>query len=62
MGLTPSPVPAGYWVSNPTELNPRFGTADDLKYLIAEVHKRGMYIMVDIGLSRAALRRFGFSR
>ena len=38
-------------MTNPTELNPRFGTADDLKYLIAEVHKRDMYIMVDIGPS-----------
>ena len=38
----------GYWVLNPTELNPRFGTEDDLVALITEVHKRDMYIMVDV--------------
>lgn len=38
----------GYWVNDPTKLNPRFGTADDLKRLSDEVHKRNMYLMVDV--------------
>jgi glycosidase len=38
----------GYWVQDPTRLNPRFGTSDDLKYLSAELHKRDMFLMVDI--------------
>jgi alpha-amylase len=29
-------------------LNDKFGTAEDLKALTAEVHKRGMFIMVDV--------------
>lgn len=38
----------GYWVIDPHELNPRFGTEDDLHDLVTAVHARGMYIMVDI--------------
>lgn len=38
----------GYWVNDPTKLNPRFGSADDLKKLSAELHKRNMWLMVDI--------------
>lgn len=32
----------GYWQNNPYALNRKFGTADDLKALSAEVHRRGM--------------------
>lgn len=38
----------GYWVNDPTKLNPRFGTSDDLKKLSEELHKRNMWLMVDI--------------
>lgn len=38
----------GYWVQDPTLLNPRFGDANDLKLLSAELHKRNMFLMVDI--------------
>lgn len=38
----------GYWVNDPTKLNPRFGTPEDLKKLSEEVHKRNMYLMVDV--------------
>jgi len=31
-----------------SQLNSRFGTSDDLKALSAELHKRGMYLMVDV--------------
>lgn len=34
----------GYWISDATQLNSRFGTADDLKALSDEVHKRGMCV------------------
>ena len=33
---------------NPTVVNPRFGSEDDLHALVAAVHSRGMYMMVDI--------------
>lgn len=29
-------------------LNPNYGTADDLKDLASALHKRGMYLMVDV--------------
>ncbi|KAJ2931426.1 hypothetical protein H1R20_g5722, partial [Candolleomyces eurysporus] len=38
----------GYWVTDITQLNDHFGTADDLKALSAEVHRRGMFLMVDV--------------
>ncbi|KAF5324747.1 hypothetical protein D9611_004519 [Ephemerocybe angulata] len=38
----------GYWVTDVSQLNSKFGTADDLKALSADLHKRGMLLMVDI--------------
>lgn len=32
----------GYWISDASKLNDRFGTADDLKALSDEIHRRGM--------------------
>jgi alpha-amylase len=32
----------GYWVNDPTRINPRFGSSDDLKALSKAVHDRGM--------------------
>ncbi|KAJ6617918.1 glycoside hydrolase family 13 protein [Mycena sp. CBHHK59/15] len=37
----------GYWPKNMYALNPSFGTEQDLVDLVAAVHSRGMYIMVD---------------
>ena len=33
----------GYWIADATQLNSKFGTADDLKALSDELHRRGMY-------------------
>ncbi|CRG89957.1 alpha-amylase, putative [Talaromyces islandicus] len=38
----------GYWPQNLYALNEHFGTADDLKYLVSELHKRNMYLMIDV--------------
>ncbi|KAL0947268.1 hypothetical protein HGRIS_013390 [Hohenbuehelia grisea] len=38
----------GYWIQDNTQLNEKFGTAEDLKALSDEVHRRGMYLMVDV--------------
>ncbi|KAI8951091.1 alpha-amylase [Xylaria longipes] len=38
----------GYWAQDIYSLNSHFGTADDLKQLSSELHKRGMYLMVDV--------------
>ena len=34
----------GYWLADASQLNSRFGTADDLKALSAELHRRGMFV------------------
>lgn len=36
----------GYWIQDSTQLNEKFGTADDLQALSAEIHRRDMYLMV----------------
>ncbi|KAK1926274.1 putative alpha-amylase A precursor [Papiliotrema laurentii] len=38
----------GYWASDITKTNDHFGSAQDLKDLSAELHARGMYLMVDV--------------
>lgn len=38
----------GYWAQDLYSLNEHFGTPDDLKDLSAELHARGMYLMVDV--------------
>lgn len=37
-----------YWAQDLYSLNSNFGTADELRELIDEVHRRGMYLMLDI--------------
>ncbi|KAF8502450.1 alpha-amylase [Gautieria morchelliformis] len=41
----------GYWVTDVSQLNPHFGTTADLKLLSAELHRRGMFLMVDMVLN-----------
>ncbi|KAI0444748.1 glycoside hydrolase family 13 protein [Xylaria telfairii] len=38
----------GYWAQDIYSLNSHFGSASDLKQLSSELHKRGMYLMVDV--------------
>jgi alpha-amylase len=38
----------GYWAQDIYKLNPHFGSADDLLALSDELHKRDMYLMVDV--------------
>ncbi|KAI0640874.1 glycoside hydrolase family 13 protein [Trametes meyenii] len=38
----------GYWTQDINSLNSHFGSADDLKALSAALHKRNMYLMVDV--------------
>ncbi|GAB1519184.1 alpha-amylase [Rhizoctonia solani] len=44
----------GYWPSDLSGLNDGFGSADDLKELSAALHKRGMYLMVDVVVNHFA--------
>ncbi|ESZ92834.1 hypothetical protein SBOR_6788 [Sclerotinia borealis F-4128] len=45
----------GYWQTSLYDLNPNFGSADDLKNLSAELHKRKMYLLVDVVASEMAV-------
>ncbi|AZG72319.1 alpha-amylase family glycosyl hydrolase [Shewanella livingstonensis] len=38
----------GYWIVDFTEVDPHFGTNDDLKLLIESAHQRGMKVFFDI--------------
>jgi pullulanase-type alpha-1,6-glucosidase len=38
----------GYWITDFTQVDPHFGTEDDLKALVKAAHKRGMKLYLDI--------------
>lgn len=44
----------GRWPQNLYALNEHFGTADELRKLAKELHKRGMYFMVDVTINNMA--------
>ncbi len=41
----------GYGIQNFLEVDPRFGTREDLQKLVREAHARGMYVILDIILN-----------
>lgn len=50
-----SPIPKqtdkgyhGYWQQDITQINPHFGSSDDLKELVNECHKRDIWVMLDV--------------
>ena len=43
----------GYWASDFTEPNPRFGTTQELAELVAEAHTRGLRVVADAVLNHA---------
>ncbi|RJE21427.1 alpha-amylase [Aspergillus sclerotialis] len=44
----------GYWPNNMYSLNEHFGKAEDLQGLASELHKRDMYLMVDVVINDMA--------
>jgi alpha-amylase len=52
----------GYHTTNFEKLNNHFGTADDLKNLISECHKRDIWVMVDVVANHVALVGEDFSK
>jgi len=44
----------GYWPQDLYSLNPNFGTSEDLKALAGALHKRNMYLMVDVVVNHLA--------
>jgi glycosidase len=43
----------GYWASDFTRHNPRFGTLEELRALIDDAHARGMLVIVDVVINHA---------
>ncbi len=41
----------GYGIQDFLQVDPRFGTAEDLRTLVDEAHKRGLYVILDIILN-----------
>lgn len=56
MPIQPSPSYHGYDTTDYYAVNPDYGTIDDLKALIAEAHKRGIAVIVDLVLNHTSSR------
>ncbi len=54
MPIHPSPSYHGYDVINYFNVNPQYGNMDDFKRLIDEVHKRGMYLIIDLVINHTS--------
>ncbi|GAB4526864.1 MAG: alpha-amylase family glycosyl hydrolase [Anaerolineales bacterium] len=47
MPIYPSPSQHGYDVTDYTAVNPQYGTLDDLRALVDDLHARGMHLILD---------------
>jgi len=54
MPVAASPSYHGYDVKNYYDVNPEYGTNDDFKRFVAEAHKRGIRVLVDMVLNHAS--------
>jgi glycosidase len=54
MPVAASPSYHGYDVSNYYRVNPQFGTNEDFRRLVAEAHRRGIRVLVDMVLNHAS--------
>ena len=54
MPVAESPSYHGYDVSNYYRVNPQYGTNDDFKRLVAEAHRRGIRVLVDMVLNHSS--------
>ena len=54
MPVAASPSYHGYDVKNYYRVNPEFGTNEDFKRLVAEAHRRGIRVLVDMVLNHAS--------
>ncbi len=54
MPINPSPTYHGYDVTDYYRVNPEYGTLDDLRELVAQCHRRGIKVIIDLVLNHAS--------
>ena len=54
MPIMPSPSYHGYDATDYYRVNPQYGTNDDFKRFVAEAHKRGVRVLIDMVLNHAS--------
>lgn len=54
MPIYPSPSYHGYDITNYNDVNPEYGTMADFKELVAECHKRGIKVIIDMVLNHCS--------
>jgi len=62
MPISPSPSYHGYDVTDYYDIHPQYGTRDDFRRFLAECHKRGIRVIVDLVLNHSSSRHPKFER
>jgi glycosidase len=55
MPINPSPSYHGYDITDYYAVNPDYGTMEDFKQLLAESHKRGIRVLIDLVINHTSI-------